>query len=329
MSLARAGESSEEAIAQIGALHDLEVIRDAPLSRYTRFGIGGPADFLLETGDPESFFEALRIARSAHLNTAVIGGGTNLIVSDNGFRGLVLKLANTGLRAEGNTVFVDGGVPLQTLVDFTIDRGLKGLETMTGIPGWTGAAIYGNAGAYGRSIAERVVRVRFFDGAVVRECSGAECEFHYRQSVFKSRKDWIVLSAELSMESGDAAELRAAADRILGIRNKKYPPTMKCAGSIFKNLLIADLPPRVAAEVPPATVIEGKVPSAWFLEQVGAKGMRSGGIVVADYHANLIYNTGDGSAGDLVAIISELKQRVDRRWGIPLEEEVQYVGFTK
>ena len=128
------------------------------------------------------------------------------------------------------------------------------------------------------------------------------------------------------MESVDAATLRPAADKILDIRNKKYPPTMKCAGSIFKNFLLAELPGRVASEIPAKAIIEGKVPSAWFLEQVGAKGMRIGDIRVADYHANLIYNAGAGTAQDLVAIIAELKQRVERQWGIPLEEEVQYVG---
>jgi UDP-N-acetylmuramate dehydrogenase len=102
---------------------------------------------------------------------------------------------------------------------------------------------------------------------------------------------------------------------------------MKCAGSIFKNFLASELPADVMRQIPEKVVIEGKVPSAWFLEQVGAKGMRQGDIQVADYHANLIYNDGAGSSRDLVAIVNELKQRVERKWGIPLEEEVQYIGF--
>jgi UDP-N-acetylmuramate dehydrogenase len=204
---------------------------------------------------------------------------------------------------------------------------LKGLETMTGIPGSTGAAIYGNAGAYGHSIAERIASVRFFDGESIRVFDNAQCEFRYRESVFKERKEWIIFSALLAMEPGNAAELRETADRILNVRNRKYPPTMKCAGSIFKNFLLADLPPHVANEVPSTVIIEGKVPSAWFLEQVGAKGMKQGDIHVADYHANLIYNAGAGTARELVSIIGELKQRVGDRWGIPLEEEVQFVGF--
>ncbi len=318
----------EETFQKLSALPETIVLRDVPLSRYTRFGIGGPADLFAETAVPESFVHAWRIARESGLETVVIGGGTNLIVSDAGFRGVVLKLSNAGVRAHGLTVHVDGGASLQTLVDFTVDAGLKGLETMTGIPGLTGAAIYGNAGAYGHSIMERISRVLFFDGAGMREFNNAQCEFRYRESVFKRHKDWIIVSAELEMEQGEAAVLREAADNILGIRNRKYPPTMKCAGSIFKNFLLADLPVRVVEEIPPKVIIEGKVPSAWFLEQVGAKGMRAGDIHVADYHANLIYNAGSGTARELAGVIAKLKQRIERRWGIPLEEEVQYVGFA-
>jgi len=318
-----------ETYEQLFALPQITISTDTPLSEYTRFGIGGPADLFATTSDPDSFVEALRIARASGLDTVVIGGGTNLIVSDDGFRGVVLKLANDRLYADGETVHVDSGVALQTLVDFTVDSGLRGIETMTGIPGSTGAAVYGNAGAYGHSIMERVSRVHFFDGAGIREFNNAECEFHYRESTFKRHKEWIIISTELAMEPGDAPALREKADSIRTIRDKKYPPTMKCAGSIFKNFLLAKLPPRVAAEIPLRVIIEGKVPSAWFLEQVEAKGMRAGDIRVADYHANLIYNEGHGTARDLVGIIDELKQRVERRWGIPLQEEVQYVGFAE
>jgi UDP-N-acetylmuramate dehydrogenase len=319
----------QETFDQLSALPETSVLRNACLSKYTRFGIGGPADIFAETKNTESFIQAWRIARDSGLETVVIGGGTNLIVSDDGFRGVVLKLSNHRIGADGLTAHVESGASLQALVDFTVDAGLKGLETMTGIPGSAGAAIYGNAGAYGHSIAERISTVRFFDGNNVAEFTKAQCEFHYRESIFKRHKDWIIFSANLAMEPGDPAILRSAADKILDIRNKKYPPTMKCAGSIFKNFLLAELPARVANQLPEKVTIEGKVPSAWFLEQVGAKGMRIGDIQVADYHANLIYNSGAGTAVDLVAVIAELKQRVDRQWGIALEEEVQYVGEFK
>jgi UDP-N-acetylmuramate dehydrogenase len=199
---------------------------------------------------------------------------------------------------------------------------------MTGIPGSVGAAIYGNAGAYGHSIDERVREVRFLDGPHVRSFGPAECQFHYRESIFKEHKDWVVLSVELSMTPAPSAELHQTADEIFKIRLAKYPASMKCAGSIFKNLILAELPESVRRQIPERVVREGKAPSAYFLEQVGAKGMRIGDIQVADYHANLIYNTGYGTARELCELIGELKSRVREQFGLELEEEVQYVGFS-
>jgi len=316
----------DETARRLREIEPLTVSRDALLSQHTRFGIGGPASILVEAPDPASFVNALQTARSSGLDYVVIGGGTNLIVSDDGFCGVVLKLTARTIKIDGELVTADAGVVLQDLVDSTVDHGLQGLETMTGIPGFTGAAVYGNAGAYGHSISERVTSVEFFDGNTIRRIDNAACQFHYRESIFKRHKDWIVFSADLGMTPADATVLRATADKILAVRNAKYPPTMKCAGSIFKNFLLAELPGSVAAEVPKTSIIEGKVPSAWFLEQVGAKGMREGGIEVASYHANLIYNTGDGTAHELRKVIGELKRRVRDRFGIEVQEEVQYVG---
>lgn len=321
--------AEERIFERLLSIPNLTVLHNIPLSSYTRFGLGGPATLLAWTDDENAFLTALRLTRSCGLPWVIIGGGTNLVVSDAGFDGIVLKLTAASIRNEGTSVYVDAGAVLQTLVDYTVDHSLEGLQTMTGIPGFTGAAIYGNAGAYGHSMQEIVTTVRFFDGEKIREFSNAECEFHYRESIFKKHKEWIVLSAHLTMRNGDGPALREAADKILAVRNKKYPPTMKCAGSIFKNYLLRELPPSVAEQVPSNVVIEGKVPSAWFLEQIGAKGMKAGDIHVADYHANLIYNVGNGTASELTQVIGELKKRVRDRWNIPLEEEVQYVGFDK
>ena len=312
--------------ARLAEIPNLTVSAGAPLSLYTRFAIGGPADVYAETSSAEAFIAALSAARESGLPTMVIGGGTNLIVSDRGFRGIVLRYRGDRLMAANQRIVAEAGAVLQDLVDFANERGLKGLETLAGIPGSVGAAIYGNAGAYGHSISERVVNVRFCDGAAVRLFSNAECQFQYRESIFKRHKEWIIFSTELRLEADDAAKLRQTSADILAVRNQKFPVTMKCAGSIFKNLLMAELPPSVAAQVPESVVREGKVPAAWFLEQVGAKGMSRGEIRVADYHANLIYNAGAGNAADLCALIQDLKALVRARFGLELEEEVQYVG---
>jgi len=240
----------------------------------------------------------------------------------------VLRFTGAEIQIDGKAVHAAAGAELQNLVDDCIARGLRGLETMTGIPGSVGAAVYGNAGAYGHSINERIRQVRFLHGAKMRVFQNTACEFRYRESVFKRHKDWIILNLELSMDEAPAEELRKTANDILKIRLEKYPPIMKCAGSIFKNLIFAELPESVRRQVPERVIREGKVASAYFLEQVGAKGMEKGGIRVADYHANLIYNAGQGTAGELCQVIEELKARVRQRFGLALEEEVQYVGFS-
>jgi UDP-N-acetylmuramate dehydrogenase len=319
--------SAEETQQRLAEIPNLTVLTDAPLSRYTRFGIGGPADIYAETENVDAFVTALTSARASGWPVMVIGDGTNLIVSGEGFRGVVLRYRASRLTADGTRVSADAGAVLQDLVDFTVDRGLKGLETLAGIPGSVGAAVYGNAGAYGHSISERVVSVRFYDGRAVRVFDNAACEFRYRESIFKGHKEWIVFSTELLLDPADAAVLRKTAGDIVKIRSEKFPVTMKCAGSIFKNLLLDQLPQRVAQQVPATAVREGKVPAAWFLEQAGAKGLQRGDIHVATYHANLIYNAGAGTAADLYSLIQELKQRVRDRFGIEIEEEVQYVGW--
>ena len=319
--------TTEETQARLAAIPNLTVCAQTPLARYTRFAIGGPADLYAETASVEAFIAALTAARASGMDTVVIGDGTNLIVADTGFRGIVLRYRADRLQAFGSCVMADAGAVLQDLVDFAIARGLKGLETLAGIPGSVGAAVYGNAGAYGHSISERVVRIRFYDGAEIRLLTNEECQFHYRESLFKQHKEWIIFSVELALDPADPAVLRKIADDIVKVRNEKFPVTMKCAGSIFKNLHLKDLPPEVAAAVPATVVREGKVPAAYFLEQVGAKGTERGAIRVAAYHANLIYNSGGGTAADLRAVIQDLKHRVRDRFGLDLEEEVQYVGF--
>jgi UDP-N-acetylmuramate dehydrogenase len=308
---------------RLSAIPNVQLFVNAPLARYTRFEIGGPARMLANVSTVEALAETLQLAHDSRTPHALIGGGTNLIVDDEGFPGVVIRNVAKNIEIEGSEVRVEAGAVLQDVVDKTIGAGLEGLETMTGIPGWVGGAIYGNAGAYGHSFQECIQSVRYFDGSKTCELSSDKLEFSYRNSIFKSRKDWVVLDATLRLRKADSEELRAAADGILKIRNEKYPPTMKCAGSIFKNLLLADLP--VGVEVPAKVVREGKVPSAYFLEAAGAKGLAIGGLRVADYHANLIYNEGGGTARDLWDLIETLKVGVWEKFGVRLEEEVQSI----
>jgi UDP-N-acetylmuramate dehydrogenase len=312
---------------RFAAIPKLQVTPQVPLSSLTRFGIGGPAELLCQTSDGAAFREALLLSRSAQARSIVIGGGSNLIVSDRGFEGIVLHYVGRSTTRHGSALDVQAGAMLQDVVDQSVAMGLSGLHTMTGIPGEVGGAVYGNAGAYGRSIHEIIDTVTFTDGDRVQTFNNAQCEFTYRESIFKRNKQWVILSTRLQFQPGDAEALQTTASEIRTIRDKKYPPAMKCAGSIFKNLYFANLPPIAQIEVPSKLVRDGKVPSGWFLEQAGVMGMRVGDIQVASYHGNLIYNDGAGTAADLVTVINELKRRVRERFGFELEEEVQYVGF--
>jgi UDP-N-acetylmuramate dehydrogenase len=282
---------------------------------------------LADASTPESFVAAYRLLAGAGVPWVTIGRGTNLVVADHGYDGAVLRYSAHGMRAEGHTVTVEAGAELNDFIDFANERGLAGLEGMAGVPGWVGAAIYGNAGAYGQSIHQRLHRVRFFDGQSLREFDNAGCGFQYRHSIFKENKQWQILSADFEFLPGDAAGLVERSRSIRAIRDAKFPPTMRCAGSIFKNLLLRDLPERARAAIPPAKVVEGKAPAGWFLEEIGAKGMRRGGIHVAEYHGNLIFNAGGGTAAELLSLLDELKRKVRERFDFELEEEVQFIGF--
>jgi UDP-N-acetylmuramate dehydrogenase len=316
----------QDLLARLAEIPNVHVSAGERLAPHTRFGVGGPADLFVETSRMEAFLGALAVAHSSELPSFVIGSGSNLIVSDQGVRGLVLRFTGDRIDVRGPRLLAEAGAELQTLVDRAGGLGLAGLETLAGIPGTVGGAVYGNAGAYGRSIAEVVSDVYVFDGDMVRALHQAECEFAYRESVFKRHKDWAILTAEVALEPGDPEGLRRRSEEILALRYQKYPPEMRCAGSVFKNLLWRSLPPEVRALLPAEVVREGKAPAAWFMEQAGCKGLARGDMRVADYHANLVYNAGAGTAGDLCALIAEMKRRVRERFGVELEEEVQYLG---
>jgi UDP-N-acetylmuramate dehydrogenase len=317
-------------LLRLGSVPGLQITDNVPLASCTRFGIGGTARLLVDAADRVALTEALRLLRESGAAHTIIGGGTNLIASDEGFPGVVVRYTNASVDFSDSSplhVHVAAGAPLQDLVDRTIARGLSGLETLTGIPGWVGGAIYGNAGAYGHSLHERIRSVRYLDqtGGRIVTLDNPACEFGYRDSIFKRNKDWIILYAELELDRGVAKDLFETAAGIRKIRDEKYPPSMRCAGSIFKNLMLADLPEGARPQVPEKVIREGKVPSAYFLEQAGAKGLVRGGVKVADYHANLIYNQGGGTARDVRELIAELQRRVRERFGFELEEEVQHI----
>ena len=315
-----------ELAARLRAVDGIQVQADEPLRRHTRFGIGGPAALLASVRTPAGLAGAYLAARATGVPTCLLGEGSNVVVADQGYPGLVLRYVADRLAVRDGIIEADAGASLQSLVDLTLERGLAGMHALTRIPGSVGGAIYGNAGAYGHQIDEFVEHVGFLDSGELRSFGLRECCFEYRESVFKRNKHWWILGAKLRLPPGDPSRLRRRAAEIQAIRDAKFPPDMRCAGSIFKNLFLRVLPTAAAADVPDRAVRGGKVASAYFLERVGAKGMRCGGIEVAPYHANLMYNCGGGTAAQIREIIADLKARVRERFRFELEEEVQFVG---
>ncbi|MEX0587591.1 MAG: UDP-N-acetylmuramate dehydrogenase [Patescibacteria group bacterium] len=297
------------------------------MARYTTLGIGGPADHFVSVKVEDQLKEAIRWAEAENIPWLVIGSGSNLLISGRGFPGLVIKNEVAGIRRSSRKLTVKGGTALQKLVDFANRIGLAGFENLTGIPGTVAGAIYGNAGAYGQTISDALISVTVFDGRVRRIIRRSQCRFSYRKSIFKEKRGWFIIEAEFRPGLGDPKTLRAASREVRAVRDVKYPPGLKCPGSFFKNLRAADLPAVALRQIPRDKIRHGKVPAGYLLEEVGAKGKSRGAIRITDYHGNLFFNEGGGTARDFWRLAEKYRRRVEEKFGIDLEPEVQLVGF--
>ena len=295
-------------------------VKLAPLST---FGIGGSAEYFYEAETPEKFIEAAALARKLKIPFRIFAGGSNVVFPDEKLKGLVIRFRGGKIRVKGNTMVADAGVDLASVIKKSIGSSLSGLETLSGIPGTLGGAVVGNAGAYGHSISEVLNRAEIFDGKKLRWLRNPECRFGYRESIFK-HKPLLVLRAELKFKKGNVSGLKKISKDIIKMREKKYKPGLKCPGSYFKNVLVKDVSKRALKLIKTGKIIDGKIPAGYLLEEAGARGMRRGGILVADFHGNLLMNTGRAKAKDAKKLAKMLKERVRRRFGIELTEEVRY-----
>lgn len=305
----------------------LNINQNILLKDYTTLQIGGPAKYFTEVHSIEDLKDALQYAKDNSLEFYIIAGGSDLLISDEGYDGLIIKLCLQGLTLYSNKVISSAGTELQKLVDYTTENGLAGMEKLNGIPGTVGGAVYGNAGAFGQTISDKLTRIRVLVDDEEKWLSKPELKFDYRSSVLKNHKNWVILEAEFEMESGNSNLLRKTAQDVLETRMQKYTPGVKCPGSFFKNLIIDRLPKDLQKDMPKDYY--GKVPAWWFLEKVGTKGKTRGEIKIADHHANLFINQGGGTAADFFALAKECKDKVQEKFGIELEPEVQLIGFKE
>jgi len=298
------------------------------LAPFSTFGIGGKSRYFISVASGHELVAALRAAKEKSLKYRLIAGGSNVVFGDGTFLGLTIhfKANKKSCRFEGQTTWAEANTLLAKLIVSSIKHNLAGLETLSGIPGTVGGAIVGNAGAYGQSISDHLVQVEVFDPATdrVEWLSRSECAFAYRDSLFK-RREFILLQAEFKLEKGDGEQLAAKAKEIIETRTKKYPLNLKSPGSFFKNILASAVPAEVLALIPPEKIIEGKIPTGYLLEEVGAKGMKYGHLEIAPYHGNLLINKGGATCQEVKELAAKLKGLVKDKFGLILEEEVRYL----
>lgn len=309
----------------------MNIQKNFPLNQITTLAIGGPAKEFIVVKTEMELKEAIFYGQQNNLKYLVIGGGSNLLVNDAGIDYLVIKNDITGIdvipaKAGIYKIIVKSGTPLQELVDFTISKGLAGLQKLTGIPGSVGGAVYGNAGAYGQTISDHLVEVSAFNGNQIINLSKNACDFNYRDSAFKKTK-FTILEVTFQLEKGKTEEMRKEAVDTLTERLKKYPAGIKCPGSFFKNILAETLPKEILNKLPPDKVPYGKVNAGYLLEEVGAKGARLGNIEIAPYHANLFINQGGGTAKDFYDLAKKYAEKVKEKFDITLEPEIQLINL--
>jgi UDP-N-acetylmuramate dehydrogenase len=281
----------------------------APVAPYTTFGIGGPADVLAEVYTERALQEVVRSAVDSGLRWLLIGGGSNLLVGDTGFRGLVIVNRIEHLVVDGHRITAGAGCDLGEVVEAAREHSLTGLEFAIDIPGTVGGAIRGNAGAFGRNVGEIVTRIRLLEGTTLVDRAPSELGFAYRHSRLKENTH-IVVETEFALAPGDRAEM----DRVMGQhaaqRARRKEKGLNTAGCFFKNPVLPD---------------GTKIAAGQLLETAGAKEIREGGAGVHAYHANYIVNKGGASAQEVLRVAREMKRRVEEANGIALEEEVMVV----
>jgi len=348
-------------------MQDQQLIQEnVPLAPLTTLGIGGAARFFAEARGEDELIEAMAFAEQRQLPVFILGGGSNVLVADEGFPGLVIRIAIKGIdwRDEGGKVLVTAGAgeDWDGFVRQCVERNLAGVECLSGIPGLVGGTPVQNVGAYGQEVGETITSVRAFDrqSKQIVELSNDDCRFSYRASIFNTteRDRYVVLAVTYALHLGGEAAIRYPdlknffSDRndkptlaevrkaVIEIRSRKgmviRPDDVDCrsAGSFFKNpIILLEVLARLereAGEVPPSfPAADGKVkvPAAWLIERAGfQKGYTKGRVGISSKHTLAIINRGGATAGEILELVGEIKNEVHNKFGVVLIPEPVFVG---
>lgn len=287
-----------------------KIIYNEPMKKHTSFKIGGNADFFVSVKTIEELKQALFYAKQKQIPHTIIGNGTNILVSDSGIRGIVIKIdiQKFDLKEENDyiEISVGSGNKMMALATQLKKQEISGFEQLSGIPGTIGGAIYMNAGAYGKEMKDIVVSTRCMNmKGEIFELSNEEQKFEYRSSVFNT-KEYIILEAKLKLKKGKKEDIELQMNEYLNQRKEKQPLEYPSAGSTFKRQ-------------------EGII-TAKLIDECGLKGYKIGGAMVSERHAGFIVNTGDATAKDVLELIKYVKDEVYKKYGVKIEEEVKIVG---
>ncbi len=310
----------------------IEIKKEIKLAPLTTFKIGGVAEFFCQVKTEKELEEAISWAQQENKPYFILAGGSNVLVNDNGVAALVIQPINRKLVIKGERMEIGAGCLLAKAVNVAACRGLSGLEWAIGIPGTVGGAVVGNAGAFGSSMADKVETVLVYNSEEkkFKIFSRADCGFFYRMSIFKKNKNLIVWRTILKLKRGDNNQIKLQQEKYLITRHNRQP-SLPSAGSVFKNITLADLKkvnPILAQDAEKKKIAKnGMVSAGWLIQQLGLAGKVIGGAKVSLEHANFIVNTGRATAVDVVMLISYIKQQVRDKIGLQLQEEIEYLGF--
>ncbi|MFA5047767.1 MAG: UDP-N-acetylmuramate dehydrogenase [Patescibacteria group bacterium] len=308
--------------------------QNEPLSVYTTFRIGGAAKYFALAKNIEEIEKLWALAEKDKLPVLILGGGSNILINNAGFLGLVIKINNSRFKIKEDLIECEAGALLSKVMGEAMGAGLLGLEWAAGIPGTIGGAIRGNAGAYGGEMSHSVKSVKILRKGKIKELKNKDCQFNYRQSIFKETDNRdIILSAVLKLaRASNPAKIEEAKERIrktLKERGQKFGGFS--AGSVFKNICLSTEEIKKFKDrfpqLPSQFVEYRKIPAAWLIDECGLRGRQIGGAKISDSHAGIIINETEATAEDVIMLISVIKQKVRSKFSIQLMEEIEYVGF--